>query len=158
MARRCELTGKSVLSGNNVSHAHNKTRRRYLPNIQRVSIYSEGQHVWTKLASKRGLRTAQPAVACARQRRRQHKRMLEDKAGYEWVLAQWTVQMSAESAAKTAASTTYYGGIYVGLNVLSMVMVMTYMYGWVIYIYACFRSWSPSAYLMPPTTQASNLP
>ena len=41
MARRCELTGKSVLSGNNVSHAHNKTRRRFLPNIQRVSIFSE---------------------------------------------------------------------------------------------------------------------
>lgn len=41
MARRCELTGKSVMSGNNVSHAHNKTRRRYLPNIQRVSIFSE---------------------------------------------------------------------------------------------------------------------
>lgn len=41
MARRCELTGKSVMSGNNVSHAHNKTRRRYLPNIQRLSIFSE---------------------------------------------------------------------------------------------------------------------
>ncbi len=41
MSRRCELTGKGVLTGNNVSHAHNKTRRRYLPNLQRVSLLSE---------------------------------------------------------------------------------------------------------------------
>lgn len=41
MARRCDITGKGVQSGNNVSHAHNKTRRRYLPNIQTVSVLSE---------------------------------------------------------------------------------------------------------------------
>jgi len=41
MARRCSLTGKGVQTGNNVSHAHNKTRRRYLPNIQATSLYSE---------------------------------------------------------------------------------------------------------------------
>ncbi len=41
MARRCELTGKGVLTGNNVSHAHNKTRRRFLPNLQRMSLMSE---------------------------------------------------------------------------------------------------------------------
>jgi len=41
MTRRCELSGKSVLSGNNVSHANNKTRRRFLPNLQRVSVISE---------------------------------------------------------------------------------------------------------------------
>ena len=41
MARRCELTGKSVLTGNNVSHAHNKTRRRFLPNLCNVSLMSE---------------------------------------------------------------------------------------------------------------------
>ena len=40
MARRCDITGKGVLSGNNVSHAHNKTRRRYLPNIQTISVLS----------------------------------------------------------------------------------------------------------------------
>ena len=42
MARRCELTGKGVLVGNNVSHANNKTKRRYLPNIQSRRLYSEG--------------------------------------------------------------------------------------------------------------------
>ncbi len=41
MARRCELTGKAVLTGNNVSHAHNKSRRRYLPNLQHVSLLSD---------------------------------------------------------------------------------------------------------------------
>ena len=41
MSRRCELTGKGVLTGNNVSHAHNKTRRKYLPNLQNVTLISE---------------------------------------------------------------------------------------------------------------------
>lgn len=41
MSRRCELTGKGVQSGNNVSHAHNKTRRRFLPNIQSKSLLSD---------------------------------------------------------------------------------------------------------------------
>ena len=40
MARRCEVTGKGVLTGNNVSHAHNKTRRRYLPNVQKITLFS----------------------------------------------------------------------------------------------------------------------
>lgn len=41
MARRCDLTGKGVLTGNNVSHAHNKTRRRFLPNVQDMALHSE---------------------------------------------------------------------------------------------------------------------
>ena len=41
MARRCELTGKGVLAGNNVSHAHNKSRRRFLPNLQDVTLLSD---------------------------------------------------------------------------------------------------------------------
>jgi large subunit ribosomal protein L28 len=41
MSRRCELTGKGPMSGNNVSHANNKTRRRFLPNLQEVSLQSE---------------------------------------------------------------------------------------------------------------------
>ena len=41
MSRRCQLTGKGVQYGNNVSHAHNKTRRRYLPNLQKVSLMSD---------------------------------------------------------------------------------------------------------------------
>ena len=41
MSRRCSISGKGVMSGNNVSHAHNKTRRRFLPNLQAVSLFSE---------------------------------------------------------------------------------------------------------------------
>ncbi|WP_316862947.1 50S ribosomal protein L28 [uncultured Cohaesibacter sp.] len=41
MARRCELTGKGVQSGNNVSHAKNRTRRRFLPNLVNVTLLSD---------------------------------------------------------------------------------------------------------------------
>ena len=41
MSRRCAVTGKGVLVGNNVSHANNRTRRRFLPNLQNVSLMSE---------------------------------------------------------------------------------------------------------------------
>ena len=41
MSRRCELTGKGVMVGNNVSHANNKTKRRFLPNLNDVTILSE---------------------------------------------------------------------------------------------------------------------
>lgn len=41
MSRRCELTGKGPLSGNNSSHANNKTKRRYLPNLNDVTLQSE---------------------------------------------------------------------------------------------------------------------
>lgn len=41
MSRRCELTGKGPMSGNNVSHAKNRTRRRFLPNLQDVSLMSD---------------------------------------------------------------------------------------------------------------------
>ncbi|RFC64248.1 50S ribosomal protein L28 [Fulvimarina endophytica] len=41
MSRVCELTGKGVMSGNNVSHANNKTRRRFLPNLCSVTLISD---------------------------------------------------------------------------------------------------------------------
>ncbi|RME94030.1 MAG: 50S ribosomal protein L28 [Alphaproteobacteria bacterium] len=41
MSRRCELTGKTVMTGNNVSHAHNRTRRRFLPNLCKVTLMSD---------------------------------------------------------------------------------------------------------------------
>ena len=41
MSRRCQFTGKGVQSGNNVSHANNKTRRRFLPNLQHASMLSD---------------------------------------------------------------------------------------------------------------------
>ena len=41
MAKRCQITGKGVMTGNNVSHAKNRTRRRFLPNLQHTSMQSE---------------------------------------------------------------------------------------------------------------------
>jgi large subunit ribosomal protein L28 len=41
MARKCGVTGKGVQTGNNVSHANNKTKRRFLPNLQVISLISE---------------------------------------------------------------------------------------------------------------------
>lgn len=41
MSRVCELTGKAVMSGNNVSHANNRTKRRFLPNLVNVTLLSE---------------------------------------------------------------------------------------------------------------------
>ena len=53
MARRCAFTGKGVQTGNNVSHAHNKTRRRFLPNIQNASLMSDalGETVRLRLST-----------------------------------------------------------------------------------------------------------
>lgn len=58
MARRCGVTGKGVQSGNNVSHAHNKSRRRFLPNMQNVSFMSDalGRRVRMRI-SVNGIRT-----------------------------------------------------------------------------------------------------
>jgi len=60
MARRCGITGKGVQSGNNVSHANNKTRRRFLPNLQETRLLSDAldQLVRVKL-SVNALRTVE---------------------------------------------------------------------------------------------------
>ena len=49
MARRCELTGKGVQSGNNVSHAKNRSRRRFLPNLVNVTLLSEALGTGVKM-------------------------------------------------------------------------------------------------------------
>ncbi len=60
MSRRCQITGKGVLTGNNVSHANNKTRRRFLPNLQETSLLSDvlGSAVRLRL-STRAIRTVE---------------------------------------------------------------------------------------------------
>jgi large subunit ribosomal protein L28 len=54
MSRRCELTGTTVLVGNNVSHAHNKTKRRFLPNLQKKRIWlpEEKRFITVKATAK----------------------------------------------------------------------------------------------------------
>ncbi len=49
MSRRCELTGKGPMSGHNVSHANNKTKRRFLPNLQNRRFWVESESRWVRL-------------------------------------------------------------------------------------------------------------
>jgi len=58
MSRRCDVSGKGVLTGNNVSHANNKTRRRFLPNLQETTLLSDILGVQVRLRlSTRAMRT-----------------------------------------------------------------------------------------------------
>lgn len=57
MARVCQVTGKRPVAGNNVSHANNKTRRRFLPNLHTHRFWVESEKRWVKLrVSTKGLR------------------------------------------------------------------------------------------------------
>ncbi|HYR24883.1 MULTISPECIES: 50S ribosomal protein L28 [Aquabacterium] len=49
MARVCQVTGKGPMSGNNVSHANNKTKRRFLPNLQYRRFWVESENRWVRL-------------------------------------------------------------------------------------------------------------
>ena len=69
MARVCDVTGKGPMVGNNVSHANNKTKRRFMPNLQQRKFWVEGENRWVSLRlTNAGLR-------------------LIDKKGIETVLA-----------------------------------------------------------------------
>ncbi len=58
MARVCEVTGKKPMSGHNVSHANNKTKRRFLPNLQHRKFWIESENRWISLRlSNAALRT-----------------------------------------------------------------------------------------------------
>ena len=58
MARVCQVTGKKPMVGNNVSHANNKTKRRFLPNLQFRRFWVEAEKRWVRLrVSSAGLRT-----------------------------------------------------------------------------------------------------
>lgn len=49
MVKKCDITGTGVMSGNNVSHANNRSRRRFMPNLQVVSLFSEALNKFFKL-------------------------------------------------------------------------------------------------------------
>ena len=49
MARVCQVTGKKPMGGNNVSHANNKTKRRFLPNLQSRRFWVESENRWVRL-------------------------------------------------------------------------------------------------------------
>jgi large subunit ribosomal protein L28 len=57
MSKVCQITGKRPATGNNVSHAHNKTRRRFLPNLHTQRFWVESEKRWIKLrVSTKGMR------------------------------------------------------------------------------------------------------
>jgi large subunit ribosomal protein L28 len=57
MSRVCQITGKRPVTGHNVSHANNKTRRRFLPNLQNHRFWVETERRWVRLRiSTKGLR------------------------------------------------------------------------------------------------------
>ncbi|WP_295882936.1 50S ribosomal protein L28 [uncultured Thiohalocapsa sp.] len=57
MSKVCQVTGKRPVTGNNVSHAHNKTRRRFLPNLHYHRFWVESEKRWVRLrVSTKGLR------------------------------------------------------------------------------------------------------
>ncbi len=57
MSRVCQVTGKKPVAGNNVSHANNKTRRRFLPNLHTHKFWVESENRWVKLRiSTKGMR------------------------------------------------------------------------------------------------------
>ena len=49
MARVCEVTGKKTVTGNNVSHANNRTRRRFIPNLQNRKFWVESENRWVSM-------------------------------------------------------------------------------------------------------------
>ncbi len=57
MSKVCQVTGKRPITGNNVSHAHNKTRRRFLPNLHYKRFWAESEQRWVRLrVSSNGMR------------------------------------------------------------------------------------------------------
>jgi large subunit ribosomal protein L28 len=80
MAKKCPITGKAPLSGHNVSHANNKTKRRYLPNLQSKRFWLADEKRFVRLrVSTRGMR-------------------IIDKHGIEKVLADLNLRKQVEAA------------------------------------------------------------
>jgi large subunit ribosomal protein L28 len=52
MARVCEICGKKPITGHNISHAHNKTKRRWLPNLQKVNAIVDGKKVKIRVCTR----------------------------------------------------------------------------------------------------------
>ena len=65
MTRECEVTGKKPVAGNNVSHAKNRTKRRFLPNLQNRKFWVESENRWVSMRiSSAALRTIDKLGIC----------------------------------------------------------------------------------------------
>ncbi|MGY9004546.1 MAG: 50S ribosomal protein L28 [Alphaproteobacteria bacterium] len=101
MSRRCQITGKKVMVGNNVSHAHNKSRRRFLPNIQQSSLQSDalGRMIHLKISTS-AIRTIEHAGGLDAYLLKTPTRKLEPEA------QKLKRQIAKKTAAATAAEAT----------------------------------------------------
>ena len=101
MSRRCQITGKKVMVGNNVSHAHNKSRRRLLPNIQQSSLQSDalGRMIHLKISTS-AIRTIEHAGGLDAYLLKTPTRKLEPEA------QKLKRQIAKKTAAATAAEAT----------------------------------------------------
>jgi len=116
MSRRCEITGKGPLVGNKVSHANNKTKRRWLPNLQEASFFSNGlKRNVTLTCSTHGIRTVEhkggidsflldTAPTKLPLKLRRVRKQLVDKVG-EQAPAPKAPRRAAKAVAKTAKKT-----------------------------------------------------
>ena len=96
MSRTCELTGKSVMTGNNVSHANNKTRRRFLPNLCNVTLMSDA------LQRRFRLRVSASALRTVEHRGGLDSFLLKAKDGELSMRARLIKKQVAEKAAEAA--------------------------------------------------------
>ncbi|WMS43636.1 50S ribosomal protein L28 [Acuticoccus sp. MNP-M23] len=101
MARRCELTGKGVMTGNNVSHANNKTKRRFLPNLVDVTLISDS------LERRVKLRIAASSLRTVEHRGGLDKFLIKAK---DVELSERMQRIKREVVAATAANTTDAAG------------------------------------------------
>jgi large subunit ribosomal protein L28 len=69
MAKRCQVTGKAAMSGNSVSHSQRKTKRRFNPNLQRVTLYQDGKKIrlrvstsWLRTFTNKGVRIPEDVI------------------------------------------------------------------------------------------------
>jgi large subunit ribosomal protein L28 len=101
MSRMCELTGKAVLTGNNVSHANNKTKRRFLPNLCQVTLISDslGQRYRLRVSAA-ALRTVEHRGGLDAFLLKSDETTLSQRAR---LLRRQIVKKTAEVAATTAA-------------------------------------------------------
>lgn len=105
MARVCEVTGKKPMVGNNVSHANNKTKRRFLPNLQNRRFFVESLNRWVTLRiSNAALRTIdklgiEVVLARMNAKNKAEALRLSGKAGVEAVPARATAKNKAAAVA-----------------------------------------------------------
>ena len=97
MARVCQVTGKRPMTGNNVSHAHNKTRRRFLPNLHSHRFWVESEERFVKLrVSANGMRNIDKKGMAGEAAIHAHSECENAKWAHHWVGSMWNAETPEE--------------------------------------------------------------